>query len=66
MKSNNTNINYGRGEQPLCKGKFNELANDDKPAAEDEKQYQLPDNLSKKKYEQQGNDDLEVCKIGLK
>jgi hypothetical protein len=67
MESNNDDNIYGEREQlqsSARKRKFNELANDDQPAAEtdeEQKQHQPPENLSKKKCEQQGNDDLEVC-----
>jgi hypothetical protein len=63
------NDNYGQGEQQLRKRKFNELVNDGQPAAEEgeQKQHQRPEQLSKKKCEQQqGNDDFEVCTAGLK
>jgi hypothetical protein len=57
MESNNTNTNCGQVEQQLRKRKFNELANDGQPAAEDEELHQSPaENLSKKHC------CLEVCK----
>jgi hypothetical protein len=67
MESNNDNSNYEESQQlrnSPRKRKFNELANDDQPAAEtdeEQKQHEPPENLSKKKCEQQGNDDIEVC-----
>jgi hypothetical protein len=66
MESNNDN--YGQGEQQLRKRKFNELANDDQPAIAggEEQQHQPPENLSKKKFEQQGNDAMEVCTLDPK
>jgi hypothetical protein len=65
MESNN--INYGQGEQPPRKRKFNELVNDGQPAAADEEQHQPLENLSKKIYGgQQGNDALEVCNLHCK
>jgi hypothetical protein len=67
---NNNNDNYGEEQQQqqlrgsAKKRKFNELANDghgQPTAAGEQNQQEPPENLSKKKCEHQGNEDLEVC-----
>jgi hypothetical protein len=58
----NENTNYGQGEQQqLRKRKFNELANDSQPTAEEreQKQPKPPEKLSKKICGGQ-QDELEV------